>query len=89
MAVLRFQATLSPAICNANTTNEQLFTAGPGGYDIGGAAVAVAKPTQQAGIAVGSARIASATQIAITFLNNTAGGITPTAGEAYQFVVIT
>lgn len=89
MAVFRFQAALSPAIVGANTTAEQLFTVGPGGYDIGNSAVAVSKPSAQAGIGICGARIASATQIGITFNNNTAGGITPTAGEVYQFAVTT
>lgn len=88
MAVRRFQATLSPAIVNTITTSEQAFTVGPGGYDINSGNVIVCKPTNQAGLAICSARISSATQISITFVNPTAAGITPTASEVYQFTVI-
>lgn len=89
MATLKFAAALSPAIVNANTSAEQLFTVGPGGFDAGNSAVAVSKPTAQAGIGIVGARVASATQIGITFANFTAGGITPTAGEVYQFAIST
>ncbi len=47
-----------------------------------------AKPTQQAGLAVGSARIANATQVAVTFANFTTATISATAGEKYGFVAI-
>lgn len=88
MAVMRFQATLTPAAVNTITTGEQAFTVGPGGYDINAAFVGVSKPTHQSGGMPVQARVSSATQLAITFVNPTAGNVTPTAGEVYQFVVI-
>lgn len=89
MAVMRFQATLTPAIVATIVTAEQAFTVGPGGYDINAAFVGVTKPTHQSGGMPVQARISSATQLAITYVNPTAAGVTPTAGEVYQFVVIT
>lgn len=86
MAVRRFQATLSPAIVAAVVTAEQVFTVGPGDMTIG-AIVGVTKPSHQSGGMPVHARVSSASQIAITFANPTAGGVTPTAGEVYQFTV--
>lgn len=86
MAVLHFSAALTPALVGAATTAEQTFTAGPGNLGTD-AVVTVTKPTAQAGIAAVHARVVSATQIGVTFANCTAGGITPTAAELYQFAV--
>ena len=85
MAVQRFQATLSPAIVGAILCAEQVFTVGPGGMNPS-AVVSVTKPTAQTTAPVG-ARVSSPTQIAITFCNPTAAGVTPTAVEVYQFTV--
>lgn len=89
MAVLHFQATLSPAIVATVVCAEQSFVVGPGGYDAGNAAVIVTKPSLQAGAMPVQARVIDATHIGITFVNPTAGGVTPTAGEVYNFTVIT
>lgn len=88
MAVRRFRATLSPAVVATIVTAEQAFTVGPGGYDINAAFVGVTKPTHQSGGMPCHARVSSATQLAITFVNPTAAGVTPTASEVYQFVMI-
>lgn len=88
MAVRRFQATLTPAIIATIVTAEQAFTAGPGGYNIGAAFVGVSKPVHLSGGMPVQARVSSATQISITFVNPTAAGVTPAAGEVYQFVLI-
>lgn len=86
MSTRRFQATLSPAIVATITCAEQSFAVGPG--DLNPASVvSVTKPTQQAGLGLVGGRVVSATNIAITFCNPTVAGITPTAGEVYQFVV--
>lgn len=50
--------------------------------------ILVNKPTQQAGLAVGTARIANATQVSVTFANFSAATISATAGETYGFVAI-
>jgi hypothetical protein len=88
MAVRRFQATLTPAIVATIVTAEQAFTVGPGGMNINSSFVGVTKPTHQSGGMPVQARVSSATQISITYVNPTAAGVTPTAGEVYQFVVI-
>jgi hypothetical protein len=72
--------TISPAIVAANTTAEQTFTIT--GLAVGDM-VTVNKPTAQAGLGVVGARVSAANTIAITFSNNTASGITPTAAETY------
>lgn len=45
--------------------------------------VAAVKPTEQTGIAVCSCRVSAANTVIVTFVNPTAGGITPTASETY------
>lgn len=72
--------TITPASCAANTTAEQTFTIT--GLQVGDV-VNVNKPTSQAGLGVVGARVSAANTIAITFSNNTASPITPTASEVY------
>lgn len=82
----RYTATLSPAIVAANTTAEQLFTVtGVKTSDM----VVVNKPTAQAGLGIVGIRVSAANQVGITFSNNTAAGITPTASEVYSFFAFT
>lgn len=71
---------LSPAIVAANTSAEQTFTVN--GLLVGDF-VAVVKPTLQAGLICGSARVTAANTLGISFGNLTAVGITPTASETY------
>ena len=78
-------ATLSPAAVAANTTAEQTFSIT--GLAVGDV-VSVTKPTAQAGLGVVGARVSAANTIAITFSNNTAGSITPTASEVYVVNVV-
>lgn len=84
-----FQQALSPAIVAANTTAEQTFNITTPGvtFGVGDILVAVNKPTAQAGLAIGQGRISAANQVAITFINDTAAGITPTPTENYSFFV--
>lgn len=77
--------TISPAIVAANTTAEQSFTVT--GVQIGDV-VSVTKPTAQAGLGVVGARVSAANTVGITFSNNTAAGITPTAAETYTLNVV-
>lgn len=90
MAIFHWGAVLSPAIVAANTTAEQTFTtdAGPGSLKTD-MQISVSKPTAQAGLGIVNVRVVSTTQVAITFVNDTAAGITPTASEMYQFAGIT
>lgn len=78
-------AVLSPAAVAANTTAEQLFTVN--GAVVGNVA-AVNKAAAQAGLGIVGARVSAANQIGITFSNNTAAPITPTAAETYLFAVM-
>lgn len=71
---------LSPAIVATITVAEQTFAVN--GLAVGDF-VAVVKPTTQAGLGVCSARVSAANTLAITFVNPTVAGITPTAGETY------
>lgn len=73
--------TLSPASVAANTTAEQTFTF-PGllATDV---IAGVSKPTAQAGLGVVGFRVSAANTLAITFSNNTASPIVPTASETY------
>lgn len=74
------QVVLSPAIVATITTAEQLFPLA--GVAVGDF-VYVIKPTAQAGLGIAGARVSSAGNIGITFVNPTAAGITPTASETY------
>ena len=78
--------TLSPALVAANTTAEQTFTVP--GVRASDVCVAVSKPTAQAGLGIVGWRVSAENTVAITFSNNTAGGITPTASQVYQFVIL-
>lgn len=78
--------TLSPASVAANTTAEQIFAV-PNilATDV---VVNVTKPSAQAGLGIVGSRVSSAGNVGITFSNNTAAPIVPTAAEVYQFMVM-
>lgn len=78
--------TLSPALVAANTTAEQSFTVP--GVRASDVCIDVTKPTAQAGLGIVGWRVSAENTVAITFSNNTAGGITPTASQVYQFVIL-
>lgn len=46
--------------------------------------VSINKPTAQAGLGIVGARVTAKDTIGITFMNTTAGSITPTASEIYK-----
>ena len=76
--------TLTPALIVLNTTAEQTFTVNgllPGDM------VLVNKPTTQAGLGIIGSRVSAANTLAITFSNNTAASITPTAAQTYLVLV--
>lgn len=81
------KATLSPALVAANTTAEQTFTL-PGVRLTTDMISAVSKPTAQAGLGIVGWRISADDTVAITFSNNTASGITPTASQVYFIHVV-
>lgn len=76
-----FSLALTPASVAANTTAEQTFAATGIGLLVGDF-VAVNKPSAQAGLAIGNVRVSAADTLAITYVNDTAAPITPTA-ETY------
>jgi hypothetical protein len=81
-----YAITISPTIINTITCSEQTFTCT--GVKVGDIIV-VNKPTQQAGLGICACRASAANQIAITFINPTAGNITPTASEIYKVLAYT
>lgn len=83
-AITKYTPTLSPAAVAANTTAEQTFTVT--GLAVGDIAIRPNKPTAQAGLGIVGVRVSAANTLAITFSNNTASPITPTASEVYSFV---
>lgn len=76
--------TLTPAAIVLNTTAEQTFTVN--GL-LAGDVVCVNKPTAQAGLGIVGCRVSAANTLGITFSNNTASSITPTAAQVYKVVV--
>lgn len=87
-----FSTTQSPSAVTANTCGESSFTVqtGTGGQFLpaAGDVLYVNKPTSQAGLGMGNARVASSNTIGVNFSNFTAGSITPTASEVYKVVAL-
>lgn len=79
------QLTLSPALIGQGTSAEQIFPCA--GLAVGDF-VYVIKPTVQAGLSIGGARVSSAGNIGILFVNtpSAGGNITPTAAETYLII---
>jgi hypothetical protein len=88
MAVRRFRVALTPAACNTIVCAEQSFVVTDIGLSTGSAFVGVSKPTINGAISPTQGRVIDSTHIGVTFCNPTAGNVTPTAGEAYEFLVI-
>lgn len=82
--IMMLQAALTPGEVETITTEEQPFTVN--GLQVGDI-VLVQKPTFQAGLGLAGARVTAANTLGITFVNPTAAGITPTAGEIYLILV--
>jgi hypothetical protein len=80
-----YTPTLSPVAVAINTSAEQTFTIN--GLVVG-QAVFVVKPTAQAGLGIVGARVSAANTLAVTFMNDTGGIITPTATEVYTVVAM-
>jgi len=78
VAMYKIKQTLTPASVGANTTAEQTFTVN--GVQVGDS-VDVNKPSHQVGLNVGNVRVSAANQIAIQFVNTTAGAIVPIAEQ--------
>lgn len=80
-----FGLAITPASVAVNTAAEQSITVtGVLATD----AVFAVKPTTQAGLIIGTARVASANTVYLTFGNLTGSIITPTADQVYAFITI-
>jgi hypothetical protein len=81
------QLTLSPVLVAHSTGGaEQTFTVN--GLKTTDVIVSVTKPTTQAGLGIGGARVSAANTLAINFINATGSDITPTASEKYLVTVL-
>lgn len=69
----------------ASTSNEQTVTV-PGLRLATDKAMGITKPTLQAGLAVGTARISADDTLAVTFITSGAT-VTPTANEVYSVLI--
>lgn len=81
-----YKQTLSPAQVAANTTAEQTLTVT--GLKAADTLLSVVKPTADAGLGIAGARISADDTLAVTFVNPTAGALTPAAGEEYLITVM-
>jgi len=83
-AIRRYEVTLTPAEVAANTTAEQTFTvSGVNSNDT----ITVNSASSDAGLGIGGARATASDTVAITFINATAGALTPTS-EEYVIIAI-
>jgi hypothetical protein len=79
-------STQSPSAVNPNTSGERSMTiTGVLSTDM---VAVVNKPTTQAGLLVGTARVSAASTVQVTFGNDTAATITPTATETYDVITL-
>jgi hypothetical protein len=83
LPVIRLVSIGTPAAVPTVSTLAHTVTVN--GVSVGDAVVAI-KPTEQTGISVTHARVSAANTVIITFVNPTAGNITPTASEIYKIV---
>jgi len=85
------QVALTPAAAGAATATEQTFTVtglslGDGVINGADQILSIRKAAAQTGLSL-YARVSATDTLAITFINPTAGSITPTAGELYTLCV--
>lgn len=87
--VLVFSVLLTPAIVNTITCAQQLFAVPTGALGAGDVILSADKATDQAGIGMCLPRNnGGGTPLALKWVNPTAGGLTPTAGELYNVAVL-
>lgn len=83
--VTQFGLSITPSTVAANTAAEQSITVtGVLADDV----VALVKPTTQAGLIVGTARVSAADTVQLTMGNVTASTITPTSTQTYAIIAI-
>lgn len=81
-----FSLAITPSAVAANTTAEQTFAATGIGLLVTDN-VDVSKPSFQAGLGIVNVRVSAIDTLAITYINATAGSLTP-AAETYQVGVM-
>ena len=90
--IATYSTSQSPTAVAANTTAEKTMTVQTGtGFTmqlVSGDLLYVNKPTAQAGLGVGNARVSANNTAAVTFSNFTGGSITPTGSEVYSIVAL-
>jgi hypothetical protein len=82
----KYTATLSPSAVAANTCAAQSVTVT--GVQANDIVIKAQKPTEQTGLALIGGRVTAANTVALDYCNVTSASITPTADEAYTFVVM-
>lgn len=81
-----YASTQSPTLVAPNTSAEKAMTVtGVLATDM---VAVVNKPTTQAGLIVGTGRVSAANTVQVSFGNDTAATITPTATETYDIITI-
>lgn len=83
--VTAYAVTVTATSVAPNTTAEQTFTVTGVAT---GQVVAVTKPTANAGVGIVGMRVSATNTVGITYANDTAATITPTAAETYVFDVV-
>ena len=90
--VATFSSTQSPSAVGANTTVESAFTVQNGSGSIVQPqttdALFVNKPTAQAGLGMGNARVSANNTINVNFNNFSGGSITPTGSQVYSITMV-
>ena len=86
-AITKFTPTWSPVAVAANTTAEQALTVS--GLSATDKVIEIEKPTAQAGLGIVQWRVGAANTLYVTFSNNTASSITPTASQVYTVISMT
>ena len=78
------------AAVGAATTAEIMFAGLATGLRPGDVIIDAVKPTAQAGLAIGNCRVDALLldTFYITYINTTAGALTPTANEVYQMAIV-
>lgn len=80
--VIYLSMSLTPSLVNGQATSEQTFS-NINGIEAGDTVVCVNKPTHQANLGIVNYRVPGAGQLAITYMNTSGSGITPTS-ETYK-----
>ena len=75
----------TPVAVAANTTAAQTLTFG--GLQASDLLLGISKPTAQAGLGISGQFVVSAGNMSVTFVNATAGSLTPTPNEIYSIIV--